>query len=435
MVLIELIRKAILGSSILFLVSGSLHSQVEALKPKESGFPQFYLDALNFASNVGGTSRLDVYVQVPYGELLFAKAGEQFVASYEVTADVLDSAGVVKLEKVWNETVGSGNFSETTSSKEYSLTQRNFAIEPGIYKLVVQVRDNESRKTLKVSRPVVIRDYSLGKLAISDIMLVGRLTVQGEKRTVVPNVSGNVGNLPDSLYVFFEVYNRTGLDTLKFTYKILAHNDAEVLSGAMSQLVTAGRNPVFIKINKTNLTFGSYQLVIVATPVWYIDVTEENRDQGLLALVTRPFASRWANVPITSGDINAAIEQLQYIATDSQIDSMKAGKSDVEKQQKFLQFWRDRTNPSLEEYFGRVEYANQHFKAHREGWRTDMGMVFIMFGAPSNVDRHPFDIDSKPYEVWDYYDINRRFIFWDETGFGDYRLDPRTPIWDRWGGR
>lgn len=51
-----------------------------------------------------------------------------------------------------------------------------------------------------------------------------------------------------------------------------------------------------------------------------------------------------------------------------------------------------------------------------------MGMVFILLGSPNNVERHPFDIDSKPYEVWSYYDYNRQVVFLDETGFGDYKL-------------
>jgi len=54
--------------------------------------------------------------------------------------------------------------------------------------------------------------------------------------------------------------------------------------------------------------------------------------------------------------------------------------------------------------------------------------VFIVLGSPNNVDRHPFDYDSKPYEVWSYYEFNRQVVFVDETGFGDYKL--LTPIWD-----
>jgi hypothetical protein len=57
-----------------------------------------------------------------------------------------------------------------------------------------------------------------------------------------------------------------------------------------------------------------------------------------------------------------------------------------------------------------------------------MGMVFIMLGPPSSVDRHPFEVDSKPYETWSYFDLNYRYVFVDDTGFGDFRLV--TPLWE-----
>ncbi|MDP3683995.1 MAG: GWxTD domain-containing protein, partial [Ignavibacteria bacterium] len=73
-------------------------------------------------------------------------------------------------------------------------------------------------------------------------------------------------------------------------------------------------------------------------------------------------------------------------------------------------------------------YANAHFTHYTEGWKSDMGMVYIILGAPNSVDRHPFEYDSKPFEVWEYYQINRQFIFVDNTGFGDYRLT--TPFYN-----
>ena len=51
-----------------------------------------------------------------------------------------------------------------------------------------------------------------------------------------------------------------------------------------------------------------------------------------------------------------------------------------------------------------------------------MGMVYITLGPPSAVERHPFDMGAKPYEIWEYYHINRSFLFVDNSGFGDYRL-------------
>jgi hypothetical protein len=33
-------------------------------------------------------------------------------------------------------------------------------------------------------------------------------------------------------------------------------------------------------------------------------------------------------------------------------------------------------------YYQRVEYANRAYTTYKEGWKTDMGMVYIAFGAP-----------------------------------------------------
>ena len=86
----------------------------------------------------------------------------------------------------------------------------------------------------------------------------------------------------------------------------------------------------------------------------------------------------------------------------------------------------------MEEYYSRVEYANKSYAGYMEGWRTDRGMVLIRFGPPQNIERHPFDSDNKPFEIWYYYSQNREFIFVDETGFGDYRLQyPTTDLWGR----
>jgi GWxTD domain-containing protein len=156
-----------------------------------------------------------------------------------------------------------------------------------------------------------------------------------------------------------------------------------------------------------------------------------------LAGTSRFFNIHWRGLPRSVKDLDVAINQLRYIATDAELSHIKDGATPEERQKSFVEFWKKKDpnpntprNEKMEEYYAKVEYANKHFSHYVEGWRTDMGMVFIIFGAPNSVDRHPFEIDSKPYEVWSYYDLNHQFIFVDESGFGDYRLT--TPIWDVW---
>jgi GWxTD domain-containing protein len=141
------------------------------------------------------------------------------------------------------------------------------------------------------------------------------------------------------------------------------------------------------------------------------------------------FFSRWAGLPSSIKDLDKAVDEMTYIATPKEMAYVKDAPDDKEKSKRFVEFWQKKDpspstdeNEVFEEYYRRVTYSNEHFKHYQEGWRTDMGMVYITLGIPSNIERHPFEFDSKPYEIWDYYDINKRFIFFDETGFGDYRL-------------
>ena len=45
-----------------------------------------------------------------------------------------------------------------------------------------------------------------------------------------------------------------------------------------------------------------------------------------------------------------------------------------------------------------------------------------MYGQPDEIERHPFEIDTYPYEIWYYYSLRLTMLFVDRDGDGDYRL-------------
>ncbi len=78
-----------------------------------------------------------------------------------------------------------------------------------------------------------------------------------------------------------------------------------------------------------------------------------------------------------------------------------------------------------EEYLARVSYVNANFAAmNREGYRTDRGRVYIMYGVPDEVERHPNETDMRPYEVWFYHSIQGgvEFDFVQKSVGGEYEL-------------
>ena len=125
-------------------------------------------------------------------------------------------------------------------------------------------------------------------------------------------------------------------------------------------------------------------------------------------------------------DLEQAIKQLKYIASSSEIDLIEAGSNLQEKQLRFEDYWKkldpspntDR-NEAFDEYYSRIFYANNNYKSYTDGWRTDMGMVYIIYGAPANYERSRLT-DGRNYERWYYAD--KQIVFIDHNGFGDFRL-------------
>jgi len=415
--------------------AGSSLAQVElAQSTKKEEQNPYFIDAMSFAVRDSRQSRLDVFVQIGYDKLSFVKRDDLYYASYEMTITVLDSQSRLVNEKLWTEEIKGVTFDQSVSQQLYSLVQRVFEVPPGRYYIATILRDNETKNAKRLTKQIDVPDYSTRDFSLSDIMLVRRLTIVGEKRTMIPSVSPNVGSLGEPFHIFLEAYNiQKDQDTVKFVVTVFDEAKNKKLQFDTLQTIDPVRSQVFLRIDHLTFPVGDYTIFVQAFPADYSGVG----DEASLATTSRKFDVRWTGVPAGIKDLDLAISQIQYIAEPKDMDHINAATTPEEKQKRFLEFWKKKDpnpntprNEKMEEYYQRVEFANQNFKHYIDGWRTDMGMVFIIFGSPSNVDRHPFDIDSKPYEVWSYYELNHQFVFVDESGFGDYRLI--TPIWEVW---
>ena len=56
------------------------------------------------------------------------------------------------------------------------------------------------------------------------------------------------------------------------------------------------------------------------------------------------------------------------------------------------------------------------------GWQTDRGRVYIIYGKPDDIQRDDTSYGTGSYVVWYYNNLNKKFVFWDEYGFGEYQL-------------
>jgi len=92
-------------------------------------------------------------------------------------------------------------------------------------------------------------------------------------------------------------------------------------------------------------------------------------------------------------------DPLIYVCTKQEFDRVKAAKGDKKAFDKVMLSITqdtDRARQFVRSYFRRVELANTFFSSYKEGWKTDRGMIYIIFGLPDEVYRF------SDREVWRY---------------------------------
>ena len=97
--------------------------------------------------------------------------------------------------------------------------------------------------------------------------------------------------------------------------------------------------------------------------------------------------------------VQSLADPLIYICTKQEFEKVKAAKGDKKAFDRvILQITgnTERAKNFMRNYFKRVEWANEFFTSYKEGWKTDRGMIYILFGLPEEVYKF------SDREVWNY---------------------------------
>jgi GWxTD domain-containing protein len=102
-------------------------------------------------------------------------------------------------------------------------------------------------------------------------------------------------------------------------------------------------------------------------------------------------------------EVNQLIEPLAYLTTTPEYDALKKATN-----QKLAvdNFWIDKAGnvdkarELIKVYYNRVFFSNFFFTSYKPGWKTDRGMIFIIYGPPQQVKVTPTQ------EKWIYFKNN-----------------------------
>lgn len=419
----------ILEGLLLFVVSGSLDAaiaQTELSQPTVENSPSFYLDLVNFHSSQVGKTRLDAYLKIPYDDLQFLKSDQgSYQSVFEVSMVVFDEDDFQTDGKIWRDTLIVNSYDATNSRRDFALTQATFDVPPSKYRIHVGLLDMDTHRSTFQKTSIIARDFATPRLAVSDVLIAEDVVQLANGKLLATPLVGAPRQENAKLFAYFEVYSKLDAPQLDVSYEIKNSHGDRVLAEHVKVERQGEATYLSIPLPSEKLPHDNYLI-----HAWVNSGKHQADSEHLFAL-------RWEGIPASVADLELAIRQMRYIAKKD--DLKKILESTADKQRgAFINFWRriDPTpgteqNELLDEYYRRINYANVNFGGFQEGWKTDRGMVYVLFGPPNDIDRNPFSRSPrtargrtiKAYEIWTYYDLNRQFVFLDENGYGDYRLD------------
>lgn len=364
-----------------------------------------------------GDGFVDVFVAVSNDHLNFVKKRQRYVARYRLDVEILDEEGKRVTGRTQEHMRTASGYRETNDAGIRQVSHVRFDLPPGRYVSVVLFRDADSQKEHRRKREFQIGRVEQGGIGVSSPVLLSdrEEARRGDFDRFDSVIVGPQDDPEAPLVAVFRVVAAVEKEKLQGKAYLL-HPTGEKRAETQFELPasTAWR---FVEIPVKGVTPSAYDLVLA------IEGAER---------VSRKVVLRAASASVFVQDLEEAIEQLVYVAKKEELDEMRKA-SGEEKRKLFEEFWKKRdptpgtaANEMMDEYYRRVHAADEAYRCYKAGWKTDRGWVHIRFGPPDEVERHPFEIDSVPYEIWTYFNPERRFLFVDQNGFGDYELAEST---------
>ncbi len=361
-------------------------------------------------------SRLDVYVQTEYSRLHFEKSNELYKGSYTVSFIVLDLNESVVGSRDVERPLEARSYGETVSSRRDAFLQ-TFFLSPGRYLLDIVIVDNGSGLRQRHRQSIEAKNFSNDNFSASDYLLFENAQSDQRGISLRPMFPSELSFVHDSIGMFQEVYNLQRGDTvhLHLAYACPRREGLSDIRPAAQSIPYLVRSPQCIRpsdstyyrsdsvfIAETNGTVQVFQYFPKpAVGVNSITRTAYRFRNGIRDSVVNTMKTSLypSTFPRYSG-ADEEIAALSIIARGEEVDSMRAGSSPIERRIRITMFWEKHGGAIREKEFDdRVREANELFSSCVEGWKTPMGITYIICGPPDYVECQGFG-----NEIW-YYDL------------------------------
>ncbi len=411
----------------------------------------------------GQTPYVEVYLELMGNTLVYNKLPSGlFQGSVQITM-IIKQDSVIKDFKKYE--LLSKQINDTVSVGVNFIDQQRFSLPNGSYVLELSIIDNNiDKKAQSLNYPFTI-EFPEDKATVSTIQFVNSYTKTSESNILsksgydlVPLVDNYYPADKDKLIFYAEVYNpnhKEGSDE-KFiiSYYLESFENGRILNDFAKTKREASK-PVIVLINEfdiSRLPTGNYNVVIslrdkqnaeIASGISFFQRSNPEMDAVAQDYSTVDLSNSFSASIMSADTLREFIQSLTPVATEMEklfINYQSQTAALPALQQYFQKFWesRDPLKPkeAWETYKAQVKKVNEAFGTQvKKGYNTDMGYVYLKYGAPSTIQDVPFEtgvIEGRgtvPYQIWHFYSLNngrernKRFVFVSsEVSVRDYTL-------------
>lgn len=344
-----------------------------------------------------------------------------------------------------------------------------FQIPFGKYNLEINVTDNyNDSRSILLTESIDLESFLTKSIAISDLQLCRNIIQDGANKEsiyykngleAIPNPGNLYGEQVPVLFYYNEIYcnspeimeQNCTIERITKKNNTVLNSHKEPLNFINNSIVKAGLiNVSSYGTGKFSLTFNvldsEESLVTSKTKSFYIFNPNVEKSNKVFESQVSFVGSEFGTYNEEECDYNYEISK--YLASGGERDLYES-LQEIDAKRKFLfEFWKKRdifpetiVNEFKNEYMKRLSFVNSRYShRNKKGYRTDQGRVYLIYGKPDRVETRTNTSERKPFEIWQYDNIEGGiyFVFGDTMGITEYELLHSTkrgelvdPNWER----
>lgn len=350
----------------------------------------------------------------------FSGAAELEVIIVEKGSDKLLASNLYKIPSEISDTSGD-------SRKNKIIGQVNYEVKPADYKIILIGNDfNMPDKKDSVVIDCSVPDFTSSSAMMSDVELSTDIQKSSDTKNlfykntleVTPNAGAVYGNKLSTLWYYCEIYNINTTAAAPYWVKTVITNSNN--DTMYSKLKTVGKRSAAMvqhgSVVVDTLPSGGYLLNVSfidsagsaylskQNKFYVYSINAEDNSKVTSSYMKSEFSI------MNDKEIEEVYDKSIYIRTGEDTKKYESLTTLDSKRRFMYEFWNQkaaitvgRASYDKVAYFKRVNEAGILFKEpYKEGWKTDRGRIYILYGNPDDIDRHSFEADVRSYDIWTY---------------------------------